>query len=128
MSVAAVDTLWAPGFIGYMVSLSLYGVTLGQTYYYFRTFPRDMLSLKFLRGRHIARVLDLHVLLDITRQSEDRCVVNRFASLASTLMTMFNAFRLWRFSGRNTILTGAIYELWLNTLNVPDSDLLQRQE
>ncbi|KAH7890732.1 hypothetical protein F5I97DRAFT_72880 [Phlebopus sp. FC_14] len=46
MSVDLVKIAWAPGIVGFAISATMYGVTVGQSFYYARFFPADRRVIK----------------------------------------------------------------------------------
>jgi len=112
---------FAPGFVGYIVCLSLYGTTLAQSIVYFYSFPHDSMRIKLLVSflcvadtLHVCllgnlfwntfiygRLLNRSLSSDIPWQLLASFIVE---SVVITTVQFFFCLRVWRVS-ENLILT-----------------------
>jgi len=115
-----------PVFIGFAMSLWLYGTTVSQTIFYFRSFPNDSKATKYLVC-FLCIVDTFHIYL-LGHLVWNFLVVGRFTGLGVLLVTIpwqllasfittffvisvvqcFFAFRVWNVSGKNWIITSII--------------------
>ncbi|EGO28810.1 hypothetical protein SERLADRAFT_380940 [Serpula lacrymans var. lacrymans S7.9] len=116
--------MWAPQLIGCMIASSLYGVALGQSWFYWRAFPRDAMYIKYLVITIL--VLDtVHTyttvsiasiyLINGRRDNFPAPYIPWQLNLAGFLVYFttftvqsFYALRVWIISARNRPLTAAI--------------------
>jgi len=122
MNVA--EELWGPPFIGVILCMSFYGVTVAQAIFYYVSFPRDPLYLKCLIA--FLFVMDtLHVyclcsgfwrFLILARIDVNLLVVTPWTISTSVIVTYIIAFvvqtffgyRVWIISNGNWIVTSII--------------------
>lgn len=103
--------------LGFIFSLILYGISLSQTYTYYRRFPKDSLSTKLmvvimtiLDAAAVALMAHACWYYFVTTGPFHRYVWSlnaelAFSMLISGLSEGFLAYRVWLLSGRRTILT-----------------------
>ncbi|KAH7923538.1 hypothetical protein BV22DRAFT_573329 [Leucogyrophana mollusca] len=128
-SSTAFVQLLIPGFIGFMISLAMYGIALGQYVHYWRTFPHDRRRVKYFVGVLVA-VDTLHVycsaafewslLVPCRHNGSTACfiglpwqsIISLFISfLVPFSVQSFYGQRIWIISGKNKVITGAIFFL-----------------
>jgi len=113
------------GFIGYTICLWLYGATLSQTIFYFRSFPGDSWSTKYLvvflyvaDTIHVyllshmfwnflvyGRTVGFSILLRLPWQLMASFIV---AWVVTTVVQCFFGIRLWKLSRKNWIIVSII--------------------
>ncbi|KIJ58158.1 hypothetical protein HYDPIDRAFT_119891 [Hydnomerulius pinastri MD-312] len=121
---AAFQLLWGPGACGFIISLALFGATLGQSIFYFRCFPDDLKSLRVVVRSH--RTMDIghtycmaglywKFLISCHGVTSFECPVKLpwyaavlLSYLISSTVQGFYVHRVWIISGRNILLTGLI--------------------
>ncbi|KAK0211462.1 hypothetical protein IW262DRAFT_1414854 [Armillaria fumosa] len=103
--------------LGLIFSLILYGISLSQTYTYYRRFPKDTLSTKLMvvimtiiDAAAVALMAHACWYYFVTTGPFHRYVWSlnaelAFSMLISGLSEGFLAYRVWLLSGRRTILT-----------------------
>ncbi|EGO23546.1 hypothetical protein SERLADRAFT_408898 [Serpula lacrymans var. lacrymans S7.9] len=74
---------WGPGLIGCIIALSLYGVALAQTWFYWRAFPRDGKHLKYLGALTLSYFIPF-------------------------VVQIFYGHRVWIISAKNRLLTASV--------------------
>ncbi|KAF9534073.1 hypothetical protein CPB83DRAFT_422183 [Crepidotus variabilis] len=118
------DTTYGAILLGLVCSAVLYGVTMLQTFIYYRKYPKDTHWLKFTVA--LLGVLDtLHLVFCtitiywylITNYSRPNALGRQiwalnlqtdFNGLAGFIVQMFFTRRVWRLSGKNVYLSGVI--------------------
>ncbi|KIM80975.1 hypothetical protein PILCRDRAFT_821833 [Piloderma croceum F 1598] len=118
------EELWGPPFVGAIISISLYGVTIAQTIFYYKVFPYDPVHLKWLIGFLFA-MDTIHVFCLCSgfwrffihgRFNTDLLTETPWTISTSIIITYIIAFsvqtffgyRVWRISNGNLIVTGII--------------------
>jgi len=122
MNVA--EELWGPPFVGAMICLSFYGVTVAQTIFYCKSFPRDPLHIKCLIAFLFA-MDTIHVyclssgfwqFLIVGRIDVNLLIVTPWTISTSIIVTYIIAFvvqtffgyRVWIISNGSRVITGII--------------------
>jgi len=115
----------SPGFIGFIICLWLYGATLSQTIFYFRSFPGDgritkslvcflcaadtihvyLLSHMFWNFLVHGRSIGFSILLRLPWQLTTSFIVAWFVT---TVVQCFFALRVWKVSNKNWLLVSII--------------------
>ncbi|RPD56576.1 hypothetical protein L226DRAFT_595056 [Lentinus tigrinus ALCF2SS1-7] len=118
--------IFACGIIGYAFATTIYGITVLQTYMYYRRYPHDRRSLKAFVGilwilDTLTTVLMSHALyaffvLNLGHLEDDVNLPWSFTDLITAMVQCYFAERLWRLSQGNKFLSGAIVILALITL------------
>ncbi|TFK79188.1 hypothetical protein K466DRAFT_592512 [Polyporus arcularius HHB13444] len=128
----SLQEIFACGIVGYAIATTIYGITVLQTYMYFRRYPRDRPSLKAFVGvlwilDTLTTVLMSHALYaffvlnlkDLVRDVDlpwSFTLENGVTDLITAMVQCYFAERLWRLSQGNKVLSGAIVILALITL------------
>ncbi|KAI1789712.1 hypothetical protein LXA43DRAFT_1096129 [Ganoderma leucocontextum] len=120
--------------IGFTISTTIYGITVLQTYFYFRTYPNDKSYIKLTVGSLwildtlgtilVAHSLYTYFVLNFTDPLKDANLVwsfsleNGVTTLITFVVQCYFAECLWRFSHGNRILVGSIAMLALTSFGL----------
>ncbi|OAX35314.1 hypothetical protein K503DRAFT_376933 [Rhizopogon vinicolor AM-OR11-026] len=116
---------WAPGFIGYAVSLGMSGVCAGQMVFYMKTFVNDRKSIKLvvilvfvvdLFHTYCTSALYWKLLVVCRRNDSPKCQIIPWelftgillACALSFIVQCFYAHRIWIITCKNRKLTGSV--------------------
>ncbi|KAJ7893215.1 hypothetical protein B0H13DRAFT_2527731 [Mycena leptocephala] len=118
---APLDNTMGSMLLGVIMSAILYGISLLQTLFYFTRYDRDPVYLKalvaatvFLDTLHLSFVIHtVYYYLVLSYQSVSLEALP--TGITGGLVQSFYAYRIWRMSHRNVLLTGAILLLVVAT-------------
>ncbi|KAI1784929.1 hypothetical protein LXA43DRAFT_1040218 [Ganoderma leucocontextum] len=118
--------------VGLIVSSILYGITVLQAYIYFQQNARDFIKVKVLvsilvfldttatasitAGAFVFFVNDFGTQETLKNTPPSLALETGANALIATVSQFFFAYRLWIFSGKNTVLTGTIVVLSILSL------------
>ncbi|KIJ69186.1 hypothetical protein HYDPIDRAFT_24039 [Hydnomerulius pinastri MD-312] len=126
MTAVNVAQAWGPGVVGLVISLAMYGATLGQFWFYVRSFPTDTKILKLavllvfiLDSAHAYSLAGLYweLLISCRRSNSYECVsILPWEMLMGVVVAYwitfavqsFYAHRVWIISAKNKFITGAV--------------------
>lgn len=132
-AIAKVKEVFGSSFIGFSIATSFYGISVLQSYLYYRNYPKDSVILKLtvaflwildtLSTIGVADALYTYYVLDFGNLAADALIPWSFA-LENTMLTFititaqfFYAFQIWSIS-RNRAVTGVVLVLALAAFGV----------
>ncbi|KAF9472515.1 hypothetical protein BDN70DRAFT_925653 [Pholiota conissans] len=131
-----IDNTLGAVFIGFAVACAVYGILVSQVFHYFRNYPGDKSSFKYL------------VVLLVVLETTDQCFIGHLVyyygisnyldptvfakgemtwslilqltvgAVVGTIVKVYFGFRVWRFSDRNIWITGLIMILAFGQLGL----------